>query len=247
MTVNEQHARQIETSLPADALVIDVGGGMAPFPRADWIIDALPFDQRGQLLRGRQADRPHRFCRETWIQCDLCSRQPWPLADKQFDYAICAHVLEDVRDPIWVCAEISRIAKAGYVDVPSRVVEQSTGIEHPRMAGYYHHRWLVSVRDQRLEFRMKPHLLHVTRDAIVARTGPWRTISPRYDITVLYWQDELPCREPLELDEARAIRELCEYARTARALPELLVKPDMPLGKRLRRVLYNLRRAWGWA
>ncbi len=245
--MNEQHARHIEAMLPADALVIDVGGGMAPFPRADWVIDALSFDQRGALLRSRQAEQPHRVRRDTWVQRDLCSREPWPLSDRQFDYAVCSHVLEDLRDPVWVCAEMSRIAKAGYVEVPSRVVEQSTGIEHPRLAGYYHHRWLVSVHDQQLEFRMKPHLLHVTRNAVVAATGFWRTINPRYAITVLYWTDVLPCREVLEFGEAQVVRELCEYARAARALPNLLVKPEASFADRVRRAIYYRRLAWGWA
>lgn len=33
-------------------MVIDVGGGMAAFPHADWIIDALPYDKQGTLLSG---------------------------------------------------------------------------------------------------------------------------------------------------------------------------------------------------
>lgn len=245
--MDEQNARQIESVLPADALVIDVGGGMAPFARADWVIDAVSFDQRGALLRGRGPQRPGRFRRETWVERDLCAREPWPFADNQFDYAVCSHVLEDVRDPIWVCQEISRIARAGYVEVPSRALEQATGVEHPRLAGYYHHRWLVSTADNVLEFRFKPHLLHVTRDALVAKTGFRRTINPRHAITVHYWQDELQCREVLEQDEQAVLSELRACARRWRSVPDLLVKSDVPFTKRLRRAIYYLRLTWGWA
>lgn len=239
--MNQDYAEQIAASLPDDALVIDVGGGMAAFPRADWIIDALPFDEQGKLLKKPHAREETRFSRDTWVQFDICSRQKWPLADKQFDFAVCSHVLEDVRDPIWVCSEISRIAKAGYVEFPSRILEQSKGIEHPRLAGYYHHRWLVSVRDGQLEFRQKPDRLHVTRKAIVAKVGFWRTINPKHQSESLFWEQNLESAEVLEFNEHEVLRELCDYARQARSLPDLLVKTQASLTSRLRRAVYYLR------
>ncbi|MEM8670150.1 MAG: methyltransferase domain-containing protein [Planctomycetota bacterium] len=235
------HAQKIEASLKDDDLVIDVGGGMAAFARADWIIDALPFDEQGKLLRESDTQRSVRFQRNTWVQFDLCSRKPWPFEDKQFDFAVCSHVLEDVRDPIWVCSEISRIAKAGYVEVPSRALEQSTGIEHPKLAGYYHHRWLVSINDQELEFRQKPHLLHVTPSAIVTKVGFWKTINPKHQFETFYWTDELSCCEILEFDEAEVIREMNDQAELARQLPDLLVTPDESWKRRMQRAAYFLR------
>ena len=144
--------------LPDDALVIDVGGGAAACPRADWIIDAISFEEQGGLLKDQDQRSPARFSRDTWVQFDICNHNRWPFEDNQFDFAVCSHLLEDVRDPIWVCSKISRIAKAGYIEVPSRMIEQSKGIEHPSYAGYYHHRWLVSVDEGKLEFRHKPSL-----------------------------------------------------------------------------------------
>lgn len=245
--MNSEHAQRIQASLSDEALVIDVGGGMAAFPRANWIIDALPYKERGRLRNSSDEQNlpEDRFNADTWIQFDLCSREPWPFEDNQFDFAVCSHVLEDVRDPIWVCSEISRIARAGYVETPSRVVEQSKGIEHPRLAGYHHHRWLVSNRDGMLEFRQKPHLLHVTPGAIVAKTGFWRTINPQHEINVLYWEDELQCKEMLEFDEGAMIRELCEVSRDARELPQLLVRRVEPFSTRVRRAIYHLRSAIG--
>jgi len=239
--MDSSNAQKIEASLAKDALVIDVGGGMAAFSRADWIIDALPYEEQGKLLNDSQKSRDVRFTRETWVQFDLCSRQRWPFENNQFDFAVCSHVLEDVRDPIWVCSEISRIAKAGYVEVPSRALEQSTGVEHPKLAGYYHHRWLVSVRNGRLEFRQKPHLLHVTPSAIVANVGFWRTINPKHQIETFYWDGELQCGEMLEFDEAEVVREMSAQASQARALPDLLVKPQESFSRRLQRAIYFTR------
>lgn len=236
--MNESTARQIEKALPSDALVVDVGGGAAAAARADWVIDALPYDEGGRLLGPEADERQVRFTRDTWIQFDLCDRQPWPLSDKQFDFAICSHLLEDVRDPIWVCSELSRIAKAGYIEVPSRVVEQSKGIEHPCFTGYHHHRWLVSECDGALEFRHKPHLLHTTADAIVARVGIRRRINPQYETTSLYWMDQVRCREVLEFDEERVVRELCRFSQEARKLPDLLIARDISWQDALLRSIY---------
>ncbi|MGI8728236.1 MAG: class I SAM-dependent methyltransferase, partial [Solirubrobacterales bacterium] len=135
-----------------DDIVLDVGGWIKPFTRADYVIDLLPYSTRGDL--GAIGTGPERFDESRWIQRDICDREPFPFADDQFDFAICSHTLEDVRDPIWVCEEISRVARAGYVEAPSRAEEQSYGFDG-RFTGWGHHRWLVDVADGGLEFTMK--------------------------------------------------------------------------------------------
>jgi SAM-dependent methyltransferase len=41
-----------------------------------------------------------------------------PFADCFFDYVICSHVLEHVPDPAAVIGELTRVARAGYIEVP---------------------------------------------------------------------------------------------------------------------------------
>ena len=89
---------------------------------------------------------------ETWVERDICDREPWPFADDQFDFAVCSHTLEDVRDPVFVCAELNRVARAGYLEVPSRLEEQSWGVIGPYV-GWSHHRWLVDVGADRRRVR----------------------------------------------------------------------------------------------
>src|SRR5947209_20356182 len=104
---------RILRTLADDALVLDVGGWAAPFNRADWVIDLMPYDTRGPL--GSYGGGAERFTRDTWVQRDICDREPWPFADAQFDFALCVTTLEDIRDPIWVCSELARVARAGSV------------------------------------------------------------------------------------------------------------------------------------
>ena len=194
--MDETKAASIIEALQSTDRVIDVGGGARPFPRADYVIDAVSYEERSKLGK-MSVDPDERFSKATWTQLDVCDRKPWPFPDKEFDYAICSHLLEDVRDPIWVCSEICRIAKAGYVETPSRIVEQSKGVEHPCYAGFYHHRWLVSQENDCLCFRQKPHSLHCIREGIVANVGIARSINPKHATLAFEWKDTFCiCRSP---------------------------------------------------
>src|SRR5437763_9422117 len=150
-------ATRIERELPAEALVLDVGGWARPFARADWVIDLMPYETRGRY--GLDGTPPERFGPVTWVERDICDRAPWPFEDGRFDFAVCSHTLEDLRDPLWVCSELMRVARAGYVEVPSRLEEQSPGVHGP-WVGWSHHRWLVDVGESSIEFVFKSHVIH---------------------------------------------------------------------------------------
>ena len=92
---------------------LDVGGWNKPLNAATHVLDINSYDSR---LTGQAADpeSTERFTKETWSQLDICDREPWPFPDKYFDFSTCSHVLEDIRDPVWVVSELSRVSKAGY-------------------------------------------------------------------------------------------------------------------------------------
>jgi hypothetical protein len=45
---------------------------------------------------------------------------------------ICSHTLEDIRDPLWVCSEMIRIGKAGYIELP-RGLQKPVEAMNPRL------------------------------------------------------------------------------------------------------------------
>jgi len=155
--VLEQNAEKILSSLKESDLVLDIGAWAQPFNRANYVLDFMPYETRG-LFGSRGGEREY-FTKETWICQDICSRQPFPFQDKQFDFVICSHTLEDVRDPIWICSEINRIGKRGYIETPSRLTESSFGVESKKRSGYWHHRWLVERQDNELIFTAKFQLI----------------------------------------------------------------------------------------
>lgn len=187
----EQSASLINERVGDDALVLDVGGGARPLPRADWVIDAIGYEQRGQL--GWNGDRTtERFDSNTWIQRDVCDRERWPFSDRQFDFAVCSHTLEDVRDPVWVCVELQRVARTGYIEVPSLREELTYGIQGP-WVGWGHHRWLVIVDSGRIEFLFKHHV--VNRGGSHLRAGAMDGVAPEQRVQMLWWEDGFEARE----------------------------------------------------
>jgi hypothetical protein len=178
-------------ALPADAVVLDVGGWAKPLARADHVIDLLPYATRG--LYG-QADGPERFSPATWTQADIC--EPWPYADGQFDFAVCSHTLEDVRDPVFVCRELMRIARAGYVEVPSRLEEHMTGLSGP-WAGWPHHHWICDIDPfaGAIDFVFKSPPIH-TKAVRRAQLAAERRVQ------WLWWEGRFAARERIFTDPA---------------------------------------------
>lgn len=150
--------QEILDAIPESAVTLDVGGASAPMRRADFVIDIVPYS--GVHLEQGKGSGTSRLSEERFVQHDICDRTPWPFEDKQFDYSFCSHVLEDIRDPLWVCSELMRVSKAGYIEVPSRIYETTFGIEARGLAGASHHRWIVDLHDRTLRFTFKYFQVH---------------------------------------------------------------------------------------
>jgi hypothetical protein len=206
--------------------VLDVGGGASPFARADWVIDVLAYEGRG--LYGTPPDQSgERFGADTWIQRDICDREPWPFADRRFDFTVCSHTLEDVRDPVFVCSELIRVSKAGYIEVPSRLEEQSYGFQGP-WVGWGHHRWLIDGSENQLTFVFKHHVLHNRRsDHFPA--GFRDSLTAEQRVLCFWWQDSFRYRELILLDAPSLDSYLAEFV--VRHAPA----PRRPLRERRRR------------
>lgn len=196
----EPNVRRLLELIKPEDVVLDIGGWASPFNRANYILDAQPFETRGFYrtlgLPASQGGDVEHFTKDRWVVRDICEHTPFPFTDKMFDWVTCSHTLEDVRDPLWVCAEMMRIGKRGYIEVPSRLAESSRGWELPNIAGLSHHRWLIDIDAERsrIEFLMKFHRIH----------SHWRFSLPRAyrdslpasaHVQWLFWTDRFDCVE----------------------------------------------------
>lgn len=96
---------------PAGESVLEIGPGRFPWARADAYVD-----RRSEFLA------PLAETGKRVAEFDLDELVPGgpklPFSDKQFDFCLMSHVLEHVRDPIAVAAEVSRVARRGMVICP---------------------------------------------------------------------------------------------------------------------------------
>lgn len=185
-------------SLSPTDVVLDIGGWASPFNRANYVMDAQPFETRGfyRTFGGPAFQGPaeEHFTKDTWICRDICDHDPYPFADKSVDLVLCSHTLEDIRDPVWVCREMNRIAKRGYIETPSRVAESCRGWEAPRLAGLSHHRWFVEIDGSRVVFSMKTHRIH-THWRLSLPHKYLEGLTPEERVTWLFWHDHLEAVE----------------------------------------------------
>jgi SAM-dependent methyltransferase len=200
----EESRERILDLLGEDDLVLDVGAWAHPFARADWVLDLQPYGTRGLYGYDQGERATERFTEATWVVRDICDHEPWPFDDDQFDFVICSHTLEDIRDPVWVCQELQRVGRAGYIEVPSRLEEQSVGVNGD-WAGWAHHRWLSDVSDTGIQFVHKSHALRPDTEFTVPAS--YTTARPRTDrISRLWWEGQFSCGERVimtaeEMDE----------------------------------------------
>lgn len=235
--------------LGEDALVLDVGGWAAPFNRATHMLDVMPYETRGGLIPGGYGPGPERFSADTWTIRDMCDREPWPYEDGFFDFAVCVTTLEDIRDPIWVCSELSRVAKAGYVEVPTILAELIYS-RTDACVGHPHHRWLCEIEDGGLVFMHKWHSLNT--DWRVRVVPSWQESMTLEDhLQGLFWEGRLPARERVVVgayptDELIAlVRERFAPSpvelRLKRMRAEALPRLARPVRRAAERVLNGLR------
>ena len=171
--------RRFYIPVAPSALVLEVGAGGNPYPRANVLLDAYEATRERHWVP-LTSDRP----------TVLGFVENLPFKDHAFDFVIAAHVLEHSADPVRFIAELQRVAKAGYIEVPDAFME--------RINPYMDHRLEITCRNNQLVIRKKESWRH---DAEVIelyedRVKPVLTgdLIPRHPFEFhvrYYWQNEI--------------------------------------------------------
>ncbi len=166
-------------SIPVDrnSLVLEVGSGGNPYPRANVLCDAYE-DTRERFWSPLTSDRP----------TVIAFGEDLPFKDKSFDYVIAAHVLEHTPYPERFLAELQRVARSGYIETPDAFME--------RINPYRDHRLEVTLRNDYLSIRKKPAWIYDTELVELyehrAKQYISKVLIPRwpYDFHLrYYWKD----------------------------------------------------------
>lgn len=206
--------RQISSS----DTVLDIGGWAKPFNRANYVIDIMPYETRGYF--GSTGPKQEFFSKDTWIIHDVSSSKPLPFRDKEIDFVVCSHVLEDIRDPIHLCQEIIRIGKRGYIEVPSRTVESVVGVGGKNCIGYWHHRWMVEIKSSEITFRFKNHLLYDSWKFHFPRSYLGK-LNEEQRFAYLFWRGSFHYKEVIQIAYSKVASEQEEFVRRRRAHSQL--------------------------
>jgi uncharacterized protein YbaR (Trm112 family) len=128
--------RRLHVPVSAEALVLDVGSGGNPYPRANVLLDAYE-DTIERFNVPLVKDRP--------FVIGLIEKLPFK--DKAFDFVIASHVLEHSTDPAAFLDELQRVGKAGYIETPDAFFE--------KICPYTFHRLEVTENGDTLEITKK--------------------------------------------------------------------------------------------
>ncbi len=128
--------RRIHCPVAKDALVLEVGSGGNPYPRANVLLDAYE-ETRQRHWEPLKIDRP--------MVLGFIERLPF--RSGSFDFLIASHVLEHSPNPEIALAEFQRVARAGYIEVPDAFFE--------RLNPYPDHRSEITFRQGQLWIRKK--------------------------------------------------------------------------------------------
>jgi hypothetical protein len=189
--------------------VLDVGGWIRPFNAATHVLDLMPYETR-ETSYAVDPETPPRGSRDTWVVHDAC-RAPWPFPDKFFDFSFCSHLLEDVRDPLTVCAELIRVSKGGYIETPSRAREIYAKARFFRLRrafgvmpeiGFSHHRWFVEIDGTHVRFLPKDQRVVRYPSFFITRGNLGRKMTEQESGISLFWRGSFTFEEVASGDNA---------------------------------------------
>lgn len=191
--------------------VLDIGGSAARLNTATHVLDLID-----PLPGALSSHYPIRDA--TFVRHDICSK-PWPFTDGYFDFAFCSHTLEDVRDPIGACEEMMRVARRGYIEVPSRLREVirpkrflrlRAALGRPLRVGFGHHRWFCEREGDGLTFlaktltAMQPHF-------VISRSEFGRDLTPEEACIGFFWSGSFQIRERLLIEPGQVEADLAAF------------------------------------
>jgi hypothetical protein len=119
--------------------VLDIGGAYCPWTAevADAFADLFPIDGQDVLIG------------------DINEEPIWEeISQLHFDFCICSHTLEDVRNSPFILARIRELFRIGYIAMPNKHVEFSH-VESKHWIGYAHHRWVYTLAEHELRMIAK--------------------------------------------------------------------------------------------
>lgn len=191
--------------------ILDVGGSMKQHDKlkVDTIVDILRPEEAPYLktkLRARD-----------FIRVDI-TQEKFPFKNKEFDFCLCTHTLEDLASPFLAIKEMARVAKRGLIITPSMgqdmvfthidLTNWRTGPR--RVPGLAHHKWLFYKKNNKVHILPKNYPLLYSGEFHFTR---WLGEEE----LVYYWEKEIKHKEIKDLNFHLLIDEYRSFVKTNRS------------------------------
>lgn len=123
-----------------------------------------------------------------------------PFNDKEFDYIICAHVIEHVNDPIFFKKEIERVGKSGYIELPTRLNDNLVFGCDEEIFG---HKWWFEFDDDNQKLLYSPKINATEKFLSVAQVWRFQKYFEDSFILQFHWHEtiDLKERKPFTIDK----------------------------------------------
>ena len=161
--------------------VLEVGPGLAYFKLATHFVDNMQAEVNANIN----------------VTVADVTKDRLPFEDKYFDFVYCRHTLEDLLNPMHAFQEMVRVAKRGYFETPSPLVELCHNVDGrcdsmspSRYKGYMHHHFIVYEKDNVLHFLPKMPLVEHLSPYIEDKMAHLANNFPLYWNTYYHWDDE---------------------------------------------------------
>ncbi|CAK8986749.1 unnamed protein product [Durusdinium trenchii] len=108
----------------------------------------------------------------------------------KFEFAVASHIIEDVMNPEILLQMLPRVAKRGFVSMPSKFTELKRGVEgYGPHRGHIHHRWIGTIQSGRLLLLPKLSFLETVEGSVelVGNALTADSIDMSFE-----WEDDLP-------------------------------------------------------
>jgi len=173
--------------------VLDIGGSMKQHDsiKVDTLVDII--EPKDSIYNKKE------LLAKKFVKLDV-TKDKLPFKDKEFDFCLCTHILEDLYNPFLLLDEMSRVSKRGYISTPSmgqdmeyshlNLTNWKTGPR--RVAGVSHHKWFFSQKKRIVQVIPKNYPLLSTKKFQVTK---WLGESEfQY-----YWEGKIKYKEVSDL------------------------------------------------
>ncbi len=130
----------------------------------------------------------------------ISPNQKLPFKDKEFDYVILSHVLEHVKNILEFTKEVERIAKAGYIELPTKLADNLViGCDEKDIG----HKWWLEFDDTNYKLKYVKKLDVIQKFLSVGSIHKFQKFFEDSLILQLYWENTIDLieGEPYKIDK----------------------------------------------